>query len=194
MEVCDQEVPEWVVKRETSYKRSGQKFPCINRYPVGLYSQPAKCAGFYQGVQVDFYPSYTSRDYFPLLVVRTGPFREAKTYGEDDPGAKQNMALARRAWRFGLQMQMSGGGLFVKDPLKWHGGTLKGESEYFEDLPAAVSPGQQVGWLSEAHFFAALKLPYIQPHYRDATHWLSMIFSSEEWDLGTNWPEPLSLE
>lgn len=200
MEACDKEPPQWVVKREAGYKRSGQRFPCINRYPVGRYSQPAKVAGFFRGVQVDFYPSYTTRDYWSLLVVRTGPFREPRTYGEDDPGAKQNMALAQRAWRYGLRMQMAGGGLYVKDPTQWHGGALKelledkGADDYLEDLPATVREGQQVGWQSEQHFFAALKLPYVEPHDRDDPAWDGIIHSKREFELGENWPELLSLE
>jgi hypothetical protein len=117
---------------------------------------------FLTGVQFDVYMSWSDQDFWPQVVVRTGPARRAGTYGADDQGAMQNPALAVRAKRLGLQLKMGPGGLRDRE-------------------------GNPVGWESEEAFFHALRLPYCPPEHRDDHRWIGMIWSRQKWPPGRVW-------
>lgn len=154
MEFADKEPPQWVLDREVTYKRPNQRFVRAPLYPLDPKKPQVSVRFFVDGVQIDLYESWTEDDFWPQVVVRTGPARRRGVYGPGDPGAMQNPALATRAQRRGLRLSMSGQGL-VKDGIK-------------------------VGFESEESFFEVLALPYCPPQLRDDPGWIALIWSGVE--------------
>ncbi len=168
MEFADEDPPRWVLEREATYKRKNQKFVRAPLYPLDPKKSQASVRFFVDGVQIDLYESWSEEDFWPQVVVRTGPARRKGIYGSGDPGAMQNPALATRALRRGMKLSMSGLGL-VKD-------------------------GEKVGWESEESFFEALALPYCPPEHRDDPGWIALIWSGVEYPPGSTYPvEEISL-
>ncbi len=162
MEFADADPPRWVIEREATYKRKNQKFFRAPLYPLDPKKSQASVRFFVDGVQFDLYESWTEDDFWPQVVVRTGPARSKGAYGSSDPGAMQNPALATRALRRGMKLSMSGLGL--------------------------VQDGEKVGWESEEAFFEVLALPYCPPFMRDDPGWIALIWSGVEFAPGTIYP------
>ncbi len=162
MEFADEDPPRWVLEREATYKRKNQKFVRAPLYPLDPKNPQVSVRFFVDGVQIDLYESWSEDDFWPQVVVRTGPARRKGAYGSQDPGAMQNPALATRAIRRGMKLSMSGAGL-VRDGLK-------------------------VGWESEESFFEALALPYCSPALRDDPGWIALIWSGVEYPPGSIYP------
>lgn len=180
MSIVDPQVPQWILDREATYKRPGQKFQCVRDiYPLG--DAPQNVVRFFlHGVQIDLYESVNDWDFWPQVLVRTGPARRSP-YWEGDTKAMQNPALAIRAQRCGLAMAMGPDGLVLKDERQIHAW-----AKVHED-------GKHVGWESEQEFFYALGLPFCPPSQRDEPGWIGLCYSGQVVEPGHAWDKELGV-
>ena len=154
MEKADKQAPEGT--RET------QRWAPKN--PLSAYDITRKIVRFYWGgIEMDVYLAPSIKQFWPLVVVRTGPARQKGVCGPDDPGAMQNPALASRAKRMGMKLSMSDVGLIRR------------------------ADGKRVGYESEEAFFGALGLPYCPPVLRDHPGWIALIRSKEQVEGSVVW-------
>lgn len=143
MENADAEAPEGTKPTQTWAPKN----------PIKATDKRSIVRFFLDGIEMDVYLA-DEDTFWPQVVVRTGPQRQAGGYGPDDPGAEQNRALASRAKRLGMSLAMGGEGL--------------------------TKNGNRVGYQSEHAYFAALCLPYCPPELRDHPDWISLI-QSDAW-------------
>lgn len=158
MDNADRQAPEWTKPTQKWAPKNKVREDDTSRSYVRF---------FFRGVQFDVYMAWDSSLFWPQVVVRTGPARPTGGYSPQDPGAMQNPALAKRAYRYGLRLAMGGKGL-VRHSTK-----------------------TRVGYESEQEFFAELRLPWCPPELRDHPEWIGLILSVREGE--GIWLPPMTL-